>query len=108
MICSRHAIALGAAAFVVGLAACGPKEVQAKDYDQSCAQDSDCVLVAELTVSGGSCSIGCPNAAIRASERERYNADLKSAESSCDALAQPSCSAGTGGAACVSGRCAYK
>jgi hypothetical protein len=49
--------------------------VQASDYDQSCAVDSDCVAVSEGNACYP-CALGCTNAAIRAAAYAQYQADV--------------------------------
>ena len=51
------------------LTGCGDDVIYAQDYDQSCSEDSDCVVVQE----GDPCC-GCPNAAINERELDRYAA----------------------------------
>jgi hypothetical protein len=75
--------------------------IQASNYDQSCATDSDCVAVGE----GNFCYPGagtCPSAAIRTSALGQYQADVSKTYAAaciamglCVPLGVPSCRAGT-------------
>ena len=40
--------------------ACGVESVQAKDYNQNCSKDDDCILVDQLIGSGNDCTIPLP------------------------------------------------
>jgi len=102
--CIDHVCIAGQGAENEALACDDPdaQVIQASNYDQSCATDSDCVPVAE----GTRCHPGgggwCPTAAIRTSALAQYQADVfKSSANACIALgfcpnyAGPCCHAGT-------------
>jgi hypothetical protein len=76
--------------------------IQASNYDQSCAADTDCVAVAE----GNFCYPGagnCPNAAISKSANAQYQADTaKTRAASCPA---PGGCVDESGPCCVGGKC---
>ncbi len=57
--------------------------VQASDYDQSCATDTDCVSVTEGNICHPSVS-QCPNTAISQSAFAQYQADVDQALTYCD------------------------
>ena len=52
------------------LAACEP-DINADDYDRSCSQDDDCMVI----FTGPVCDCNCDRAAINKSEREAYFED---------------------------------
>jgi hypothetical protein len=60
--------------------ACGGS-VDARQYEQRCTVDADCVAVhsGELCQTCG----GCPNAAINASAKSDYDADVKAISATC-------------------------
>lgn len=65
---------------LLSLFACnGTTVVDVTDYDQSCQQDSDCVVVQD-----GNICCGCPNAAINRADLERYQDDLGECSEQCD------------------------
>ncbi len=72
--------------------------IQASSYDQSCKVDSDCVAVGEGNACYA-CQIACPNAAINASAKARYLADIPKTAATgqfcgCPAAFNPCCRAG--------------
>ena len=101
--CIDHVCIAGQGAENEALACDDPdaQVVQASNYDQSCATDSDCVPVAE----GSRCHPGgggCPTAAIRTSALAQYQTDVSKSSangciaiSSCGMYAGPCCHAGT-------------
>ena len=103
----KKRIALAAAAMVVPLVACLPNDVEAREYDQTCAKDDDCVAVRELLADGRDCSTGCTNTAINKKEKGAYDQDLADSERHCDSIGKPFCDEG-GMAACVEGKCTMK
>jgi hypothetical protein len=82
--------------------------VAAKNYAHNCASVADCVAVYEGAI--GCCTLGCPNAAIRADAVSKYHSDVSAAAPTCDP--PPPCVAplpcDTGRVACVSGACALE
>jgi hypothetical protein len=99
--CTQGACIFGEAA---NSSSCGNPDaqfIQASDYDQSCATDSDCVPIA----AGDFChpNPGCSNAAINKSALARYQADIAktygagscTALSSCGFSQGPCCRQGT-------------
>jgi len=74
--------------------------IYATDYDQTCAQDADCVAIVEgFALCTGMC--WCPNATIRASEEGRYLSNLAQIEAqasafgcSCPPVSPPICRLG--------------
>jgi hypothetical protein len=56
------------------LPACHSTFISAKDYDQTCATDSDCVAVADGDMCGAVCGV-CPNAAVNAKVANQYSLD---------------------------------
>lgn len=86
------------------IVACGVESVVAKDYDQSCTKDSDCVLVEQLTANGTSCTISCPSSAINKKAQEKYTTELAEERADCTDIGQPSCAL-TQVAACVEQKC---
>src|SRR5687767_6397557 len=93
-----------AAVMLVALVACSPSDIEARDYDQSCASDDDCVAVDELLADGTDCSMGCGPQAINKKDKSRYDEDLAEAKGKCGSMASPFCDA-TGTPACVQSRC---
>ncbi len=91
----------GQAALSVPCSDAEVQTIQASNYDQSCATDSDCVAVGE----GNFCLAGagnCPSAAINKSAYAAYQADVArtqaavcTAISSCVASSGPCCRHGT-------------
>jgi hypothetical protein len=75
--------------------------VQASDYDQSCATDTDCVSVTEGNICHPSVS-QCPNAAISQSAFAQYQADVDQALTYCD---DPSACGFVSPPCCVGGKC---
>lgn len=63
----------------LGAACGGTTVVDVTEYDQSCQQDEDCVVVRD-----GDICCGCPNAAINVADLERYRDDLGSCSAQCD------------------------
>lgn len=98
------ALAVVGSMVVVLLVACAAESVQAKDYDQSCTKDDDCVLVDELIADGTSCTISCTRGAINKKAQEKYATELKEEQADCTSLAQPDCLS-LGSASCVQGKC---
>lgn len=91
-------------------------EVFAADYDQSCSQPADCVLVTEGDYCG--CRV-CPNAAISATDLQAFEDDAAAARDSCSQVetacgsldeerAHQAASCGDLLAVCDSGTCAAK
>jgi hypothetical protein len=78
--------------------------VVASDYDQSCAVDTDCVAVGEVTQCPASPCDGCPSEAINASAMAKYETAIAP-----DFASEPSgqhCSCPCeGGAVCRNGKC---
>jgi hypothetical protein len=58
---------------------CTDAGVQASDYDQTCALDSDCVAVGEGLVCQ-TCAFVCPTAAINKADMSHYTSDLEHAK----------------------------
>jgi hypothetical protein len=58
--------------------ACGPKEIYAKDYDQTCESTEDCALVFE----GDPCTCG-DETAVNAAAKEEYKRDWDAAQRFC-------------------------
>lgn len=98
---------LAVAVMLAPVIACAPSDVEARDYDQSCASDDDCVAVAELLADGTDCSIGCDTQAINKKEKAGYDQDLADARGKCRSTSRPFCDS-TGSPACVQGRCEIK
>ena len=99
-----------AAVMLVAIAARSPSDVEASDYDQSCAKDDDCVAVAELHTPGThgtDCSIGCDDHAINKKEKARYDEDFADSRGRCGSRTSPFCDV-TGTPTCVQGTCAMK
>jgi hypothetical protein len=94
----RLLLALGCA-----LAACST-HLDATHYDQSCSTAADCVAV----FNGDVCSVcACPNAAINAKDKSRYDADDGSLQRYCGPRPAVACiSCPTPMVACVGGKCA--
>jgi hypothetical protein len=92
---------LGIVTLAIG---CGGS-IRARDYDQTCEIDADCVVIND----GEKCAIercSCGNASINAQDLERFDADLAAlvcipvprldnAECLCAPAAEPICSAGS-------------
>ena len=94
---------------VLAASACGeddPAEehVLATEYDQTCTTAADCVLVAELTKKGTSCSLSCPRGPLNKADRERFDAALSRERAGCASMSQPSCIA-LGDPTCEAGKC---
>lgn len=88
-------------------AACSAgSSVVASEYDQSCATDTDCSLVPELTVKGSDCNESCPEGAISRKVLEQYRLDLIERKKSCTSLGQPGCRIGGVQALCRASKCA--
>jgi hypothetical protein len=100
----KRFVLLGSGAVLVGVVACGVESVQAKNYDQSCTKDDDCILVEELAASGTTCTVHCSRGAINKKAKEKYEAELSEERADCTTLAQPDCLANEI-AACVQGKC---
>src|SRR5262249_47879886 len=83
--------------------ACSVDNVDARDFDQSCSTDADCVLVAELLASGTDCAIGCPQVGLNKKEKARYDAKLAEEREGCRSESLPDCELRT--PACSSGVC---
>jgi hypothetical protein len=100
--CIDHVCIEGHAAESLSCDDADAQVIQASNYDQSCATDSDCVAVGE----GNFCYPGagrCPSAAIRASASGQYQADVaKTWAVACIAIG--SCPA-WGGPHCLDGMC---
>jgi hypothetical protein len=95
----------GSLCVLVAVVACGVESsVEAKDYDQTCSSDGDCVLVEELRVEGTSCTISCPKSAIHRKDQEKFQTELREERGGCTQVSQPECAI-SGAAACVQGKC---
>ena len=70
----------------VWLGACGPQEIRASDFDQTCSVDDDCTLVFE----GDPCDCGSA-AAISKSVAEEYKTQWHDAQDAC--LIEQNCAA---------------
>lgn len=90
----------GASSMCTGASA---KRIQASDYDQMCALDSDCVAVGEGEVCQA-CALACPTAAINKKDKSHYTSDVEHAKwvapsgstvCRCPALHAPCCIGGT-------------
>jgi hypothetical protein len=103
----RSRLLVAVAVMLVSLMACAVKDIEASDYDQSCASGDDCVAVVELEADGTDCSMGCEAQAINKKEKARYDEDLADARRSCGSMSSPFCDV-TGTPACVQGRCEMK
>src|SRR5260221_1302391 len=75
--------------------------IRASDYDQTCAQPSDCVLIDE----GSSCCTQCGNAAINKADLARYQQAATQRKVSCS-QACPNISCDFSAAICTMGKCA--
>lgn len=89
-----------------------PKDLAGTDYDQSCAQDTDCLAVYQGPVCG-SC-MGCANVAINGKDNGKYSTDRASRQVQCALAGQPQpatcgvpCST-TQGAHCDANRCVFR
>lgn len=100
----KTSLAAVAVVMFVALAACAPSEVLARNYDQSCAKDDDCVQVSELHTKGSSCVVGCEAVAINKKDKAQYDEDRRDEERSCGSMASPFCDV-TGTPKCVEARC---
>jgi hypothetical protein len=96
-----------AAVMLVALVACAPSDVNASDYDQSCAKDDDCVAVSELHTRGTDCIFSCDAKAINAKDKAQFDEDVRDEERHCGAMASPFCDV-SGVPRCVQGRCEIK
>lgn len=74
---------------VLALSSCGlGTEINAGPYDQSCAQDIDCVPVFQ----GNTCdACNCPNTAVNKAQSARYQMDLVNRRAQCGALPLVEC-----------------
>lgn len=103
----KHAIGVGAA-FVflaVSFGACSSSTaptIKASDYDQTCAQSTDCAVIDE----GSSCCGGCGNAAINKKDLSRYQSDATKRRSACTGVACPAYDCAYATAVCTAGKCA--
>jgi hypothetical protein len=83
---------------VVVSTACGSTVIEAKDYNQTCSTNADCVLVSE----GDQCSPcggGCQSAAVNVADASKYTRDAAALKNACPPRfgPQPLCAA----AACL-------
>ena len=92
------------ALMLVTVSACAVQDIEAKDYDQSCAKDDDCVRVSELHAKGTDCSMECTPKAINKRDKAKYDDDLAEAQKSCGSMTSDFCGVG-GVPACIQGRC---
>jgi hypothetical protein len=60
-----------------------PPPIHARDYNQGCAQASDCVLVSEGDVCGCYSETCGANTAINRSDQAKWEADVQSRQRSC-------------------------
>jgi hypothetical protein len=77
----------------------GSCTISASNYDQSCAQDTDCIAAFSGSFCGGH-ACACENSAINASAQAQYEADLQNAHApKCPCPAPPpvACNQGTCG-----------
>jgi hypothetical protein len=79
------------------------KVIQASDYDQTCAVDTDCVGIVEGSTCNA-CTLNCSNAAIRKSAMAQYNADTTNILTAAFELCPSSCG-GPEAACCRGGLC---
>jgi hypothetical protein len=90
-------------ALAFAFAACsGATTVDIAAYDKSCAADADCTLV----FTGSVCGCGCDEAAIRASELDRYQQDTTEMRASCSEMLTCVACEDVNKAVCQSGTCA--
>ena len=85
-------------------------DIEAKNYDRTCASVADCMAIMEGTAGCCGFGIACPNAAINVGAVETYASDVQRA-TMCDI--QPPCLAPAGGMcsgriACTTGVCALE
>jgi hypothetical protein len=88
------------------VAACAPPDavIRASDYDQHCKISADCVAITEGPIS--CCSLDCDsNAAIRQTDRARYEDDLRERAPSCSGVLCPAIACSPGLAVCANGVC---
>ena len=100
-------LAVGLVLLIVGITACSPSNVEASQYDQSCAQDDDCVQVSELQTRGNDCIFGCGGTAINKKDKAQFDEDFAAEERHCRGKAAPFCDL-SGVAKCVQSRCVVK
>lgn len=100
-------LAIMSTASMLTAVACLPSDVEASDYDQTCASDEDCVAVAELSADGTTCSTGCSTHTINKKDLAQYEKDLAASQSDCSAMRGSFCDV-TAVPACVGGRCEMK
>jgi hypothetical protein len=98
---------VGILLMIVAITACAPSDIQASDYDQSCAKDDDCVAVSELHTRGSDCIRGCGQTAINKKDKAQFDEDVASEEDRCRGMASPFCDV-TGTPACVESRCTIR
>jgi hypothetical protein len=79
--------------------------IQASDYDQTCAVDTDCVSITEGS-SCNACTLNCSNAAISTRSMAQYNADTANILLAAFELCPSSCG-GPQSACCRSGKCQW-
>jgi hypothetical protein len=72
--------------------ACGVENVQAKDYNQGCEKDDDCILVDQLVGDGNECEIPCEKGAINRKDEEKYAKELDEEKGSCTSEKRAECS----------------
>lgn len=99
---------LGLVWFVAALFAAGcSSTISAADYDQSCVVDADCAVVTE----GDKCNLdrcNCGNAAINASARADYEADVAALVCLTPSLSSSACLCEqVTSVTCIEGTCAF-
>lgn len=98
---------LGLLPAALAFAACDAQDqaIHADDYNQHCAQDSDCAPIIEGPIS--CCQSDCnDNAAINTADLSRYEDDRTNRSPSCDGKLCPNIACAPGQAFCIHGRCA--
>ena len=101
----RGSVAVAVAVMLVTVSACAVKDIEAKDYDQSCAKDDDCAAVSELFADGTDCSMGCGRKAINKKDKARYDEDLADSQKACGSMTSDFCGVDPGVPKCVESRC---
>ncbi|MDX2013285.1 MAG: hypothetical protein SFW67_24025 [Myxococcaceae bacterium] len=68
--------------FVLLVSACGSTVIDAKDYTQACAADSECVVVSDGDLCNP-CNPACRPAAINRGDESRFTSDSATLRRSC-------------------------
>ena len=96
-----YVMRIGFLLLLVGCNSAPAPNIRATDFDQTCTQATDCILIDE----GAQCCTGCGSASINKKDQARYQEAAKQRAAACQGSQCPAINCVAGDVACTSGKC---